>query len=289
MSPEDRPPWVVVGPTSDHVYTFIFLHDLGSSGDMFGQEFLKTSRCSDGRKFTEIFPGAKFIFPTAQPGHSSARNRDNLTQWFDIVSLDDPWHQESKQIKGLADSCEEIHSLVKEEAQKVPYGNVILGGLGQGSAMALSCLLTLDSPVGGFIGMSGWLPLQSNLRRAVESEYKTGREISPSRSDADYCFPGAVVNVVNSYRDELCVPSFEKSTKAKTSIYTPVFLGHGDSDETTRSYYGEAAFRTLALIGYEVTWKRYKNQGHWYKIPDAIDDMVKFIQNEVGWDLMTDS
>ena len=32
----------------------------------------------------------------------------------------------------------------------------------------------------------------------------------------------------------------------------------------------------------DVTWKTYDGFGHWYKVPDQIDDMVDFLQKKVG-------
>ena len=33
--------------------------------------------------------------------------------------------------------------------------------------------------------------------------------------------------------------------------------------------------------------KAYENQGHWYKIPHEIDDIVDFITSRVGWEVAT--
>lgn len=32
----------------------------------------------------------------------------------------------------------------------------------------------------------------------------------------------------------------------------------------------------------DVTWKVYEGFGHWYKMPDEIDDIVRFLQEKVG-------
>jgi uncharacterized protein YggL (DUF469 family) len=62
-----------------------------------------------------------------------------------------------------------------------------------------------------------------------------------------------------------------------------VFLGHGDADEKKPYALGHAAAETLQALGFDVTWRLYQNLGHWYKVPDEIDDIVNFIQNSVGW------
>ncbi|KAL7620863.1 hypothetical protein AAE478_009861 [Parahypoxylon ruwenzoriense] len=236
-----HPPLFVIEPTSHHTYTFIFLHGLGSNGETFGQELLETGICSDGRRLTDIFPGARFIFPTAKRRRSNAFGRAKLTQWFNVASLENPWRRPSTQIKGLSESSKGIFNLINEEALKIPRGNIIIGGLSHGCAMALSCLLAFDSPLGGFIGMSGWLPFHFT--------------------------------------------KLSNPTSNTTSITTPVYLGHGDADEKIKYSFGETASTTLESIGYEVTWKVYEAQGHWYKVPDEIDDIVDFVRNRVGWEL----
>ncbi|OTA60286.1 acyl-protein thioesterase [Hypoxylon sp. EC38] len=283
----------IVEPTSQHTHSFILLHGLGSNGHQFGQELLETGVCSDGKKLTELFPGARFIFPTSKRRRSSAFSRAKLTQWFDIASLEEPHHRENIQLKGLAESAQEIFSLIQEESQKVPRENVILGGLSQGCAMSICCLLACDFPIGGFIGMSGWLPFQPEIESLARSEDETHDSNNPFGSVEDDPFASTdgqanvdddpIVSVVRFYRELLCLDDIENLSKDTSSLSTPVFLGHGDADEKVKVSLGEAAHRTLELIGYNISWKAYQEQGHWYKIPEEINDIVKFIQERVGW------
>jgi hypothetical protein len=39
----------------------------------------------------------------------------------------------------------------------------------------------------------------------------------------------------------------------------------------------------LDAIGFKVRWEVYREQGHWYKVPDEIDDITDFIRKAVGW------
>lgn len=41
----------------------------------------------------------------------------------------------------------------------------------------------------------------------------------------------------------------------------------------------------MKSIGFPVEWRSYSEQGHWYKIPEEIDDIVAFIQAKVKWTL----
>jgi predicted esterase len=287
----DCPSLFVTEPTLNHTHSFILLHGLGSNGGTFGRQLLETGICSDGRRLTEIFPGARFIFPTAKRRRSSAFSRAKLTQWFDIASLEDPWRRPDTQLKGLAESSKEILGLIDKEAQEIPHRNIIIGGLSHGCAMALSCMLALDFRLGGFIGMSGWLPFQPDIEELLASGNGSSDDVISFNIDDD---PFAAQNrgqheilldIMNFSRDMLCFDMLNNPAREVTSIATPVFHGHGDSDEKVKPSLGATASTTLSLIGYEVTWKTYQARGHWYKIPDEIDDIVQFIRDRVGWEL----
>ncbi|KAI1496076.1 acyl-protein thioesterase [Biscogniauxia marginata] len=293
-----HPSLFVIEPTSHHTYSFIFLHGLGSSGETFGQELLETGICSDGRKLTDIFPGARFIFPTAKRRRSSAFGRAKLTQWFDLSSLENPWHRPNTQMKGLSESSKEIFNLINKEALKILRDNIIIGGLSHGCAMALSCLLAMDFPLGGFIGMSGWLPFQPDIKGLLRSGDEVCDDDNPfgfdddddddpfsTRNEATRGQQDIVIDVVNFSRDLLCLTELSNPTRNTTSIATPVYFGHGDADEKIKPSFGETASTTLESVGYNVTWKAYEGQGHWYKVPDEIDDIVDFMRNQVGWKL----
>ncbi|KAI2617665.1 phospholipase/carboxylesterase [Hypomontagnella submonticulosa] len=293
----------VVEPTSKHTHTFILLHGLGSNGKKFGQELLGTGVSSDGRKLTEIFPGARFVFPTAARGLSTAFRRTRLNQWFDFASLDNPCYNTGIQRDGLESSSAEIQDLIKMEAKYVSYRKMILGGLSHGCAMALSLLLALEFPLGGFIGMSGWLPFEPDIQKLVKptNNDEAGDITNPFGPDDDVSYLSDADDEKEDSdeeveEDELLQDVFffcreqafgysdeEPVELSHTSIATPIFLGHGNNDEKINPSFGRTASTTLSTIGYDVTWKSYKDQGHWYKIPDEIDDIVEFVKHKVGW------
>lgn len=141
--------------------------------------------------------------------------------------------------------------------------------------MSLMCLLALDFPIGGFIGMSAWLPFAGDIRQVAEEN--TAQHISGDEGlrDADAKF--------HDYVEELLAFAGPERSKALGALSTPVALGHGEADEKVVPALGEQACRALRSTGFEVEWKSYEEQGHWYKIPDQIDDIVKFIKERVGW------
>jgi predicted esterase len=128
----------VVYQKGQHTQTFILLHGRGSNGETFGAELLATGMSSSDQNLQGAFSGAKFIFPTAKKRRSTTHNRAMINQWFDIVSLDDPSYKKELQFSGLAESAQYIQDIVYTEMIAVGANRIILGGLSQGCAMALS-------------------------------------------------------------------------------------------------------------------------------------------------------
>ncbi|KAI1772967.1 acyl-protein thioesterase [Hypoxylon cercidicola] len=282
----------VIEPTTSHTYSLILLHGLGSSGEKFGKELIESGVCSDGKRLVDVLPGARFIFPTSKKRRATALNRTKLRQWFDVASLDDPSQKPDVQLRGLTESLPEILGLIDAESQKVPRENIIIGGMSRGCAMALICLLILDSPLGGFIGMSGRLPLQREIEDVAKDDGGADSD-NPFGSDTDNPFAHSddecsknqepITRVAEYLRGLLDQETLNKPGNANSSATTPVFLGHGEADDKVKHHFGKSAYETLMACGYRVTWKSYEDLGHWYKIPDEIDDLVEFIQEEVSW------
>jgi predicted esterase len=273
----------IIEPSKPHTHSVILLHGLGSNGEKFGRELIETGICSNGRSLPDLLPGARFIFPTSKRRRSSAFKRSMLTQWFDIASLGDPSYRSQTQYEGLEKSSREIFQLINEERAKVSEKNIILGGISQGCAMSLMCLLALDFPIGGFIGMSGWLPFAAELGKVADENNDEHDEDDAFEIFDDESDPRDASAKVHDYVKELLTLVSPERSKAMGALSTPVSLGHGEKDNKIIPAFGEQACRVLRSTGFEVEWKSYEGQGHWYKIPDQIDDIAKFIRERVGW------
>ncbi|KAJ8127714.1 hypothetical protein O1611_g5920 [Lasiodiplodia mahajangana] len=257
----------IVEPTAKHSHTIILLHGLSSNGQKFGKELLATGKTAFGRK--------------------------KLTQWFDIARLPDPSYRKEIQLQGLAESAAEMRRLLRHEIDVtgVPPTNIILGGLSQGCAMSLSVLLALEYPLGGYFGMCGYLPFQQDIEDAINggdgSDDGLDDDNPFAASDEDGQPEDPALRGFNFERDLLCIDTPEGTTteQPQTASSTPIFLGHGDADEKKPYALGEDAARTMRAAGFDVEWKLYPGLGHWYKIPDEIDDIVQFIRNRVGWEI----
>lgn len=166
---------LIIPPLSSptHTHTFILLHGLGSNANRFGIELLQSSNLASR------LPTVKFIFPTASKRRSTAFHRVPINQWFDSYSLEDPGQRAELQIEGLCQTGGFLRRLIDREAEAfndsdrgMRYSRIILGGLSQGCAMGIVAFLAgigdVGRKLGGFVGMSGWLPLSRQLDEFFE-------------------------------------------------------------------------------------------------------------------------
>jgi predicted esterase len=276
VSRESWPAPLIVLPKTQHTHTFILLHGLGSNGEKFGTEFLENGLSSEKQTLWSVYPGAKFIFPTAKWRRSTAFNRAVLTQWFDMYSLDDRSVREDVQIEGLVESAKYIRAVLYEEMKGVPSTNIILGGLSQGCAMSLMVLLSLEFPLGACVGMSGRLPFRSDIHDILDSPTVPDDNVRFGNDDAAEQPPA--IQVLAFVRELLELSEGDaESVVTRNALTTPVFLGHGAMDEKVPCRLGEEAANTLSLLGMQVNWKKYPELGHWYQVPEEIDDIFEFL------------
>jgi acetyl esterase/lipase len=150
--------------------------------------------------------------------------------------------------------------------------------------MGLAVLLSLDHALGGFIGMSGWMCFQKDILDVVAGHNSDAAEDDPfaSGEDDSAVVEHPMVTAANLQRDILSFEQLVQSTEHQTCLSTPVFLGHGEADEKILCRLGEEASQTVQSVGMDVTWKVYPGQGHWYKIPDEIDEIVDFLGSKTN-------
>jgi predicted esterase len=214
--------------------------------------------------------------------------------WFDNSSFEDLYEREEIQCQGLAENYEILKAIVTHEANELGeggLGKVFLGGLSQGCAMSLHVLLAFERNeeekgigFGGFIGMSGWLPFQDDvdgllsIRKGDDEEedenpFGDGPRDEEDSGDEEE----AVIRVAQFIRREVMdLPEAKEELLA--GRHTPIFLGHGGQDDVVPLEYGKNVMEALKAMGMKLEWKVYAEQGHWYKVPDTIDDIVRFLE-----------
>ncbi|EQL03538.1 acyl-protein thioesterase [Ophiocordyceps sinensis CO18] len=264
----------VVMPSARHTHTVILLHDVASSGNMFGRDLMRAARTSSGKTLDHLFPGVRFVFPTAQRRPCCALDQLKVSLWFDMARFQEPSFRQNLQRDGLCASTRQIVVLLHWEMRLVPAANILIGGLGQGCAMSLVVLLSLGFRLGGIIGMSGYLPFQFELQMNTADD-------SSTEDDDDYDDDPAVRAQIFE-RSLLQMKNADFPTKDKTSCATPIFLGHGADDTAVPCELGEQAAAAMRSVEYQVEWRRYPGLGHGYHVPREIDDIVDFFRSKVG-------
>ncbi|OQO03933.1 hypothetical protein B0A48_10575 [Cryoendolithus antarcticus] len=146
-------------PTAPHTHTIIFLHGRDSTAREFASELFE-SQATDGWTLPEALPGIKWVFPTAEM-MPPKRFGGEMSQWFDMHTTEDPHELEAEQ--DMSASNKRIQDIIATEAAIVGAGKVVLGGISQGCAVAIHALLAGNIRLGGFIGVSSWLPRPNNV------------------------------------------------------------------------------------------------------------------------------
>jgi len=152
-----------VSPTGPHTCTVVFLHGRGSDGGVFCEELFESQEGS-GQFFVDIFPGIKWVFPSAAGFYDKSEDE---FQWFDMSSVQRPQDNGEIQKPGLWRSVAQVLQIITEEAVIVGNQKLILAGMSQGCATGIFALLASGLRVGGFVGLSGWLPLAKEVQRVM--------------------------------------------------------------------------------------------------------------------------
>ena len=274
---------LVVPPIADHRQTFIILHGRGSNATTFGPALL-ANRISDFQTFRDVFPHAKFVFPTASKRRAKLFKRSMINQWFDNWSLSTPDVRSELQIEGLRETSAFIHDLLVRETGIVGNGNVVLGGLSQGCAASLIALLTWEGgALPAAFGMCGWLPFRKQMEEMAQP-YGGGAEVEADQDDI-FARPdkveigNACLQAVEYLREELELPIQQPGMTFKQ---ISLFLAHGVRDEKVPTELGRDARRCLERMGMQVDWHKYGELGHWYS-SEMLGHLVAFLQKTTGW------
>lgn len=128
---------LVHGPAGhSHTHTIIVLHGRDSEAQEFMAEFFEceaTGPETTDRTLPALFPTVRWVFPQAKPLHSE-RFHVEMSQWFDMWSVEDQQERAELQIPGLRASVDGVAKLIREEELLVPRERIFLCGISQGFA-----------------------------------------------------------------------------------------------------------------------------------------------------------
>lgn len=299
----------IVEPTAPHTHTAILVHGLGSNGLDFGSMFLLGSVLSNdkdspfSRPLNAIYPSMRWVFPSASLRRSTRFNRMKLFSWFDVYSVQAPHIREETQVKGLVQSTAYLRSIIEGEVQKLneAWGGgsgaekrVVFGGISQGCAISLATLMSLEHDLGGWMGMSGWMPMRRTFEEALAPENELeGVEVLLVNEDAQQKIPSAsesgasstnpTMKALDAFRQNvLTLPTLDQHDRPEV-LSTPVFYGHGNIDEQVPCKLGNKLVDTLKRLNMNVEHQVYEGLDHWYKAPEEIDDMISVFKRNGAW------
>lgn len=234
-----------IGPKAAHTQTVIFLHGRDSNCREFADEIFESEASEPAhqpRTLLGLFPGIRWVFPSA-PTLQSERFGTDMSQWFDMWSVENPGERPELQHPGLHQSVEKILGVIKEEEVLVPRERIFLAGISQGFATAIAVLFAVGpKKFAGLIGLCSWMP-------------------AALRTD-DF-------------------QSSEDTLDGKSSRSTPVFLGHSIDDEIVPIKNGRDLRDTLKSLRFQVEWREYEDGGHWVNEPQGVDDIARFINGRM--------
>ncbi|KAI9686897.1 MAG: hypothetical protein M1822_002650 [Bathelium mastoideum] len=248
-----------VSPSLSHTHIIIFLHGRDITVKQFEKDLFE-SQASDERYLTQIFPHLRWVFPQSNI-RPFACFGENLSQWFDMWSTEEPHVRKEIRLDGLQESSLFIQQVIDAESKLVPLSHIFLCGISQGCATALSTLLCGRKTLGGFIGFCGWMPYGDEIE--LSTDKPAALRQMQARLDKD------ATNASQATRPDI-------GTKA---LATPVFLSHSRDDNVVPVQCGLAMSKALREIGMQVTWKEYQDGGHWIQEPQGIDDLVDFMMS----------
>lgn len=189
----------------------------------------------------------------------------------------------------MRDSVVHIHGLIKKEVELMggDSSKVVLAGFSQGCAMTVTSLLLWDGdPLGAAVGMSGFVPLNSQMSELLdENDPDDGSDDgfvfgSPSSGDDDdgrQEDDSPLQKAIDALRDEAELPS-SGSPSPLSFLKTPVFLAHGTEDPEIEHQHGRLNAELLQKMGLSVKFNTYQGLAHSYS-PEVLGDVAQFLHD----------
>lgn len=215
----------------------------------------------------EHLPSYKWVFPSSQERYSTVF-QEEMDEWFDIYSLTDPTAREELQVEGLRDSVGFLLKLIHNEVELLngDASRLFIMGISQGYATGLLAMLAEQYKLGGFIGLSGWMP----FRAQIEEMGKKGSGGPVMRAEVLDTF----------FKTTFGLEGLKSNVSAQSVLSTPVLLCHAVDDEMVDIELNRQACAALKALGMEVEWKEYQDGGHWINEPQGHDDILVFLARE---------
>lgn len=242
-----------------HTHTIIFLHGRDSTNNEFANEFFEseaTEPAGQPRTLRDLFPTIRWVFPAA-PTLRSVRFDTDMSQWFDMWSVEDPTERSEIQHEGLRSSVAAVLDVMASE-EAILQGrprSIFLAGISQGFVAVIAAFFAgagVRPSLAGLIGLCSWMPLGGvdELVRVIghgSDTATTGASTSP----------------------DVLKPSSR-----------PIFLSHSSDDDIVPVQNGRA-LRGILEKSQTVEWHEYEDGGHWINEPQGVDDIASFLRRHM--------
>ncbi|PSS28438.1 hypothetical protein M430DRAFT_32808 [Amorphotheca resinae ATCC 22711] len=285
------PHTILPAPPHTHTNTLILLHGTSANGPSLSAS-LQNPNPPSPTPFLPSHPTTKLLFPTGRPHPTTVFQGRETNAWFDIHSFQDRTLGDDSLVfrTGMRDSVRYLARLIKSEIEGLDgAGRLVLGGFSQGCALGVVVLLSgelercgvTEKGFGGFVGLSGWLPLWAHVAPLLETQ--EGGGVAEGRVkvrrflrrylglDEDEDGNGEGVELGVGERDEL-------GTKW---LDVPVFLGHGLEDEKVKYEWGQQMADVLLALEMNVQRKAYAGLAHWW-CAEEMGDIDEFLKGVFG-------
>ncbi|KAI1756606.1 lysophospholipase II [Xylaria castorea] len=239
----------IVEPKAAHTHTVIFLHGRDSNCKEFADELFESEASEpvdQPRTLLDLFPNNRWVFPSA-PVLQSKRFGTDMSQWFDMWSVENPAERPELQHPGLHQSIEKLLGIIKKEEVLVPRERIFLAGISQGFATVIATFFA-DAPKGfaGLIGLCSWMPA------ALRTE--------------DY---------------QIFDDTANNEAVMESSRSTPIFLSHSVDDNVVPIKNGRELRNILQSQRLQVEWREYEDGGHWVNEPQGVDNIARFMNRHM--------
>ncbi len=140
-------------------------------------------------------PRTRFLFPRAPVADVTYYGK-RAASWFNVFERK-PGREDEQELRAAAAG---IARLVREEKRlrNIPSERVIVLGMSQGGAVALTLYLAEEIKVGGVIGAATWLPIPTKWNKSNLAAANAGTNLLMQHGDRDDVIP--VQEAIDSMR-----------------------------------------------------------------------------------------
>ena len=126
----------------------------------------------------------RWIFPNAPRIRITLNNGMEMPGWFDMNALE---RDRLIDDKGMIEKAAMyVDSIVEEQMKNgIKAKNIVVGGFSQGGAIALTHALKSKYEIGGYVGLSTYLPMSSSYEKESLDKKKEGVKVFQAHGTAD--------------------------------------------------------------------------------------------------------